>query len=48
MKTNESLYDFISRMIDDINDIVLDSLSDADARAVMACEAQILKAVSGG
>ena len=39
-------YDRISRSIDAINDIVLDRLSDNDARAVMAQEAEILSAVA--
>ena len=39
-------YDRISKQIDAINDIVLDKLSDKDAREVMAYEAEILSAVS--
>ena len=39
-------YDRISRSIDAINDIVLDKLSDTDARAVMKEEAEILRAIS--
>ena len=39
-------YDRIASSIDAINDIVLDRLSDGEARQVMAREAEILSAVA--
>ena len=40
------MYEQIAKAIDAINDLVLDKLTDADAREVMKREAAILKAVS--
>ena len=46
--TETSTYDKIARSIDRINDIVLDKLSDREAREVMAHEAAILQEVAHG
>ena len=43
---NDTTYDNVARIIDRINDIVLDKLSDREAREVMAREAEILREVA--